>query len=278
MNVLTPQFPLSGPADPPPPPGCPHREWNAGRQSFGPAVPAFAQGACFPGDEPGARCELSGQSCDPHPAFCPLWRPSNIACPACLAFTHRRRPRGVFSQSLLLARPADETGPPRPHGPGLYCPACDEEYADLTAVALAALDRLRDLLDDLNFVQGSLEQERAKTTVPPPPAVGETPASLARLRGLLDDLGFVQDSLEALRKKTSALNAGAQPPAGDAAHTRDEPHPARPHTPDRFEPGFAGPHAPHRAEPYGDGRADPLPFAAPRSSQDAGPLQSGPRS
>lgn len=157
--------PFAGPADPPAPPpciqaGCPHRSFRAGRRSFGPNIPESAQGEYFPGDEPGARCELSGDICDPHPAYCPLWQPSDIACPACLAFTRRRWPRSVFRQSRLLIRVEGASRPLRPSGPAFYCPSCDEEYADLPAVALAALNRLRDALDDLNFAEGSLEELR----------------------------------------------------------------------------------------------------------------------
>ena len=176
--------PLAGPADPPAwPPyiqtGCPHREWSAGRRSFSPDIPESARGECFPGDEPGARCELSGETCDPHPAYCPLWQPSDIACPACLAFTRRRWPRSVFSQSRLLIRVGGASRPVRPAGPGLYCPSCDEEYADLPAVALAALDRLRDVLDDLNFAEGSLEELR-ETAASLRAEADSLPSSIAR--------------------------------------------------------------------------------------------------
>ena len=173
---------FAGPADPPAPPpciqaACPHREWSAGRRSFGPDIPESAQGEHFPGDEPGARCELSGEICDPHPAYCPLWQPSDIACPACLAFTRRRWPRSVFRQSRLLIRV--EGASLRPSGPALYCPSCDEEYADLPALALAALDRLRDVLDDLNFAEGSLEELR-ETAASLRAEADSLPSSIAR--------------------------------------------------------------------------------------------------
>ena len=148
---------------------CPHREWSAGRRSYGPNIPPLAQGGYFPGDEPCAFCELSGEPCDPHPGFCPLWQPSELICPACLEFSRRRYPNSEFRESRLLARSgnggksataaqATVTAQPLRGIPLLlsfrfYCPACDEEYADWLALFQAADSRLRDTLDDRDFME-----------------------------------------------------------------------------------------------------------------------------
>ena len=130
---------------------CPHREWSAGRRDFGPDIPESAQGEYFPGNEPGPYCELSGESCDPHPGCCPLWKPSALPCPACLEFERRRWPVSLFRESRLLAV-LDKDGQfarnaPRSR-PLLHCPRCEEEYADLPALLEMCLNRLRDALDD----------------------------------------------------------------------------------------------------------------------------------
>lgn len=144
---------------------CPHREWNPGRRSFGPDVPPSAQGEFFPGDEPGPRCDLSGDECDPHPCHCPLWKPSPFICPACLELEVRRWPESVFRQSFLLAVPDEHGEIPaaarcRPHrmsAPIFHCPACDDEYASLPALLLTTLDRLRDTIDDCDHYKSLAE-------------------------------------------------------------------------------------------------------------------------
>lgn len=48
---------------------CKYRYFSNGYRSFGSNIPGFALGAYFPGDEPGERCRLTGDFCDPE--FCP---------------------------------------------------------------------------------------------------------------------------------------------------------------------------------------------------------------
>ena len=44
---------------------CQHSHYYPGHRSYGGNIPGYAQGAYFPGDEPGERCELTGDYCDP---------------------------------------------------------------------------------------------------------------------------------------------------------------------------------------------------------------------
>ena len=50
---------------------CEHRYYYQGHRTFGDNIPGYAQGAYFPGDEPGIRCKLSGgdHCCE---EMCPL--------------------------------------------------------------------------------------------------------------------------------------------------------------------------------------------------------------
>lgn len=52
---------------------CRFREWNDGRPSYSTNIPGYAQGAYFPGDEPGLYCRKTEDRCAYHdPARCPL--------------------------------------------------------------------------------------------------------------------------------------------------------------------------------------------------------------
>lgn len=42
---------------------CEYRYWHKGCRSFGDNIPGYAQGAYFPGDEPGYRCWLTHDFC-----------------------------------------------------------------------------------------------------------------------------------------------------------------------------------------------------------------------
>ena len=45
---------------------CQHLgEYSAGFRSWGGDVPGYAQGCYYPGDEPGYRCKLTDEICDP---------------------------------------------------------------------------------------------------------------------------------------------------------------------------------------------------------------------
>lgn len=43
---------------------CQHSYYYPGYRSSGANIPGYAQGAYFPGDEPGMMCELTGEYCD----------------------------------------------------------------------------------------------------------------------------------------------------------------------------------------------------------------------
>lgn len=44
---------------------CQYSYEYEGNRTYGSNVPGYAQGAYFPGDEPGERCMLTGEYCDP---------------------------------------------------------------------------------------------------------------------------------------------------------------------------------------------------------------------
>lgn len=43
--------------------GCINQKWQKGARTYGDDIPSYAQGAYFPGDEPGYVCKLSGYHC-----------------------------------------------------------------------------------------------------------------------------------------------------------------------------------------------------------------------
>jgi len=50
---------------------CEHLgEYYQGYRSYGGDVPGYAQGCYYPGDEPGYRCDLTGERCDPDQCPC----------------------------------------------------------------------------------------------------------------------------------------------------------------------------------------------------------------
>jgi len=42
---------------------CKYLYWDKGHRSFGDNIPSYAQGAYFPGDEPGWKCWLTRDVC-----------------------------------------------------------------------------------------------------------------------------------------------------------------------------------------------------------------------
>lgn len=67
---------------------CPYRgEYCKGYRTFSDRVPGYAQGAYFPGDEPGYLCKLSGELCgDPDgdtPEDCEVQKEIDMKCPHC---------------------------------------------------------------------------------------------------------------------------------------------------------------------------------------------------
>lgn len=66
---------------------CRHRYEDKGHRSYGDNIPAYAQDAYFPGDEPGIRCELTKEACgnpdDSTPMECAASSLTEWLCPAC---------------------------------------------------------------------------------------------------------------------------------------------------------------------------------------------------
>ena len=44
---------------------CQHSYYHPGHRTYGDNIPGYAQGAYFPGDEPGERCRLTDDYCGP---------------------------------------------------------------------------------------------------------------------------------------------------------------------------------------------------------------------
>lgn len=131
---------------------CQHQQYYEGRRSYGGNIPDFARGACFPEDQAGPRCDVTGLACVGGDSYaCPQWRQSAAVCPDCLEFQRRRWPVSLFREARLLANAVD----------GRYrCPACEAGYESLEAVLESATNRLRDLLDDLDCTEGQLAELR----------------------------------------------------------------------------------------------------------------------
>lgn len=68
---------------------CRHSYYSRGYRSFGANIPGYAQGACFPGDEPGEYCNISRKQCyleyDDAPELCEIQDEAGSKCPDCEA-------------------------------------------------------------------------------------------------------------------------------------------------------------------------------------------------
>jgi len=94
---------------------CFHQYDYYGGKLYGNNVPAFAQGAYPPGDEPGVYCDQTGEPCinygEDNPEDCPVYIQTPYYCPACLEDGEETR--------LFLCRDVY-------HCP---CPQCGEEFS-----------------------------------------------------------------------------------------------------------------------------------------------------
>lgn len=78
-------------------------EYHKGYRSYGDDIPGYAQGAYFPGDEPGTFCKISGELCyleddAATPTDCEFQEPINEKCPDCDAYLYRNGNDVVFCQ------------------------------------------------------------------------------------------------------------------------------------------------------------------------------------
>lgn len=66
---------------------CKNQYEKEGLRSYGDNIPGYAQGAYFPGDEPGIYCKVSGEYCDNEdgntPWECVCIEDTDIPCPFC---------------------------------------------------------------------------------------------------------------------------------------------------------------------------------------------------
>lgn len=95
---------------------CINRYYCEGHRSFGDNIPGYAQGAYFPGDEPGHRCRLTGDYCgNPDgdtPTECAANEETPYCCPLCL--------EEAETENKLW-----KTGDGR-----YFCPECDGEWTE----------------------------------------------------------------------------------------------------------------------------------------------------
>lgn len=122
-------------------PPCSNRYYSPGAAACGADVPHRALSAYFPGDEPGFRCALTLEHCSEFPIDCPEWKPSEMVCPVCIEYGQRYA-ANPFKEAKLLTR-----------GGQYCCPECCERFESAAAVAVAALDALRDSLDNENYLE-----------------------------------------------------------------------------------------------------------------------------
>lgn len=84
---------------------CIHKKWHDGVRTYGANVPGYAQGAYFPGDEPGYTCKKAGGDCgDPDsdtPECCDIQENTGWLCPECAeagrVMPLRRNGRGIVN-------------------------------------------------------------------------------------------------------------------------------------------------------------------------------------
>ena len=95
---------------------CQHSYEYSGHRSYGDNIPGYAQGAYFPGDEPGTRCRLSGDACGnpcgDTPEDCAANRQTEWLCPECQ--------KECFDSALWKS---GESGK-------LFCRECEGEWAE----------------------------------------------------------------------------------------------------------------------------------------------------
>lgn len=123
-------------------PSCARRRYSPGFAAYGGNMPPRVSGGYFPGEDAGFYCSLTLEPCSDYPPDCPEWKETTLVCPACIEFK-TRQPRRAFAEHALLGREGK-----------LYCPECHETYDSELAVALAAINSLRDALDDAAYLDG----------------------------------------------------------------------------------------------------------------------------
>lgn len=66
---------------------CKHQYYYQGCRSYGDNIPGYAQGAYFPGDEPGERCGITDGPCQDADGHCPedcnFQEETERLCPYC---------------------------------------------------------------------------------------------------------------------------------------------------------------------------------------------------
>lgn len=133
---------------------CKHQYEYEGFRSFGDNIPGYAQGAYFPGDEPGTRCKLTGKSCGnvcgDTPEKCVAAAPTDWLCPKCR--------ENDYDILLWLSKEDEE----------YFCTMCksrwtaDELPHAYTTLLISLRSELNDAMDDAEKSQREAKKLREK--------------------------------------------------------------------------------------------------------------------
>lgn len=125
---------------------CRHAYEHPGERTSGANIPGYAQGAYFPGDEPGTRCKLTGEACgNPQgdtPGQCVAAKRSPWICPNC-------RELGFETRLLLLDG-------------SYHCEGCGESWseAQLACEYAERFDTLYSTIDSRDEENQNLRDQR----------------------------------------------------------------------------------------------------------------------
>lgn len=118
---------------------CKYQYEYEGYRSFGDNIPGYAQGAYFPGDEPGMRCKLTGEACGnisgDTPENCPtMEEETEWLCPKC-------QEEDEYDVRLWLSKGGKE----------YFCPICKSEWTadELPRAYIKLFTTFREAFDEL---------------------------------------------------------------------------------------------------------------------------------
>lgn len=124
---------------------CQHRYEYQGRRTYGDNIPGYAQGAFFPDDTPGARCRLTGETCDNPagdcPATCAVKKLTDWLCPDC---QREGDDRLIWSTGCASK---------------YFCPSCDGEWTE-AELPQAFTELLSVMAGDRDAALNSCEQAK----------------------------------------------------------------------------------------------------------------------
>ncbi len=120
--------------------------WDYGDQSCREIRGCRAE-ICSPG---GMFCQETGV-CRGHcseciPMDCEKWEEKEISCPSCLDLRHKDGPKSAFIDCFLLEHVYERK---------YLCPQCDAKYENIEEVAIAAIEVLKEVMEDKGISMAS---------------------------------------------------------------------------------------------------------------------------